>query len=92
LEDISANEMPDQCFDKFHHKNLHPGFMNVVCVKDVSGRAQQEGKVGSTGHELDCWMKTMSQPWTVAMATTILAAGPMPTSFRTPPRSRWLTR
>jgi hypothetical protein len=25
------------------------------CVKDVSGRIQQEGKVGSTRRELDCW-------------------------------------
>ena len=29
------------------------------CVKDVSGRIQQEGKVGSTRRELDCWMKTL---------------------------------
>jgi transposase len=27
------------------------------CVKDVSGRIQQEGKVGSTRRELNCWMK-----------------------------------
>ena len=26
------------------------------CVKDVSGRIQQEGKIGSTRRELDCWM------------------------------------
>ena len=37
------------------------------CVKDVSGRIQQEGKIGSTRRELDCWMKTLPQPWTVAM-------------------------
>jgi transposase len=30
------------------------------CVKDVSGRVQQEGKVGSTRRELDCWMKTLA--------------------------------
>jgi hypothetical protein len=42
------------------------------CVKDVSGRIQQEGKVGSTRRELDCWMKTLPQPWTVAMEGTNL--------------------
>jgi hypothetical protein len=44
------------------------------CVKDVSGRIQQEGKVGSTRRELDCWMKTLPQPWTVAMEATIFVA------------------
>jgi hypothetical protein len=29
------------------------------CVKDVSGRVQQEGKVGSTRRKLDCWMKRL---------------------------------
>jgi hypothetical protein len=29
------------------------------CVKDASGRIQQEGKVVSTRRELDCWMKTL---------------------------------
>src|SRR5258708_4597439 len=43
------------------------------CVKDVSGRIQQEGKVGSTRRELDCWMKTLRQPWTVAMEATIFS-------------------
>jgi hypothetical protein len=42
------------------------------CVKDVSGRIQQEGKIGSTRRELDCGMKTLPQPWTVAMEATIL--------------------
>src|ERR1700746_3085827 len=41
------------------------------CVKDVSGRIQLEGKVGSTRRELDCWMKTLPRPWTVAMEATI---------------------
>jgi len=44
------------------------------CVKDVSGRIQQEGKVGSTRRELDCWMKTLPQPWTVAMEATIFSS------------------
>ena len=30
------------------------------CVKDAAGRVQQEGKVGSTRRELDCWMKSSS--------------------------------
>jgi hypothetical protein len=37
------------------------------CVKDVSGRIQQEGKVGSTRRKLDCWMKTLPQPWSAGM-------------------------
>jgi transposase len=41
------------------------------CVKDVSGRICQEGKVGATRGELDIWIKTLPQPWTVAMEATI---------------------
>jgi len=43
------------------------------CVKDAGGQIQQEGKVGSTRRELDCWMKTLPQPWTVAMEATIFS-------------------
>jgi transposase len=43
------------------------------CVKDASGRIQQEGKVGSTRRELDCWMKTLPQPWSVGMEATIFS-------------------
>src|SRR3979490_1855837 len=43
------------------------------CVKDASGRIQQEGKIGSTRRELDCWMKTLPQPWMVAMEATIFS-------------------
>jgi transposase len=42
-------------------------------VKDVSGRIQQEGKIRSTRRELDCWMKTLPRPWTVAMEATIFS-------------------
>ena len=35
--------------------------------------ALQEGKVGSTRRELDCWMKTLPQPWTVSMEATIIS-------------------
>jgi len=40
-------------------------------VKDASGQVHQEGKVGATRWELDDWMKTLPQPWTVAMEATI---------------------
>ena len=43
------------------------------CVKDVSGQIPQEGRVGATRRELDCWMKTLPQPWTVAMEATIFS-------------------
>src|SRR5213080_2268252 len=41
------------------------------CVKDASGQAHQEGKVGATRCELDAWIRTLPQPWTAAMETTI---------------------
>jgi len=41
------------------------------CVKDASGRICQEGKVGATRWQLDIWIKTLPQPWTVAMEATI---------------------
>jgi hypothetical protein len=43
------------------------------CVKDVSGQIQQEGNVGSTRRELDCWMKTLPEPWIEAMEGTIFS-------------------
>jgi transposase len=41
------------------------------CVKDGSGQVQREGKVEATRWELDGWMKTLPQPWTVTMEATI---------------------
>jgi transposase len=41
------------------------------CVKDASGQVHQEGKVGATRWELDDWMRSLPQPWTVAMEATI---------------------
>jgi transposase len=41
------------------------------CVKDASRQVHQEGKVGATRWELDAWMETLPQPWTVAMEATI---------------------
>jgi transposase len=41
------------------------------CVKDAAGQVLQDGKVGSTRRELDCWIKTLPQPRTIAMEATI---------------------
>ena len=41
------------------------------CVKDASGQVHQEGQIGATRWELDGWMKTLPQPWAVAMEATI---------------------
>jgi transposase len=41
------------------------------CIKDASGQIHGEGKVGATRRELDCWMRTLPQPWKVAMEATI---------------------
>jgi transposase len=41
------------------------------CVKDAIGQVHQEGKIGATRHQLDAWMKTLPQPWTVARVATI---------------------
>jgi transposase len=37
----------------------------------ASGRVHREGKLGATRCELDGWMRTLPQPWTVAMEETI---------------------
>jgi hypothetical protein len=66
--------------------------MISYCVKDVSGRIQQEGKVGSTRRVLDCWMKGLPQSWMGRWRRRSSAAGSTIICFRTPPRSRWLTR
>jgi transposase len=41
------------------------------CIKDTSGHVLLEGKIGATRGELDSWMKTLPQPWSVAMEATI---------------------
>ncbi len=41
------------------------------CVKDGSGRIHAEGKIPATRFDLDLWMKTLPQPWTVAMEATL---------------------
>jgi hypothetical protein len=40
-------------------------------VKDTSGRIHQEEKSAQPRRELNDWMKTLPQPWTVAMEATI---------------------
>ena len=40
-------------------------------MKDASGKVHEEGQVGSTRWELDGWMKTLPQPWAVAMEAPI---------------------
>jgi hypothetical protein len=47
------------------------------CVKDASGQVHQEGQIGATRRELDSWMKTLPQPWTVAMEATIFTGWPL---------------
>jgi len=41
------------------------------CVKDGSGQIHRDGRIGATRQELDIWMKTLPQPWTVGMEATI---------------------
>ena len=41
------------------------------CVKDASGQVHREGTIGGNRNELDWWMKTLPQPWAVAMEATI---------------------
>src|SRR3982750_3041613 len=41
------------------------------CIKEVSGRVHGQGTIGATRRELDDWMKTLPQPWTVALEATI---------------------
>jgi transposase len=41
------------------------------CVKDISGQIQQRGTIAATRTELDGWVKTLPQPWMVAMEATI---------------------
>jgi hypothetical protein len=63
--------------------------MISYCVKDASGQVHQEGKVGATRWELDGWMKTLPQPWTVAMEATIFTGGSTIICCRMRNRSRW---
>ena len=44
------------------------------CVKDGSGRIYAAGSIPATRLTLELWMKTLPQPWTVAMEATIFTA------------------
>ena len=37
------------------------------CVKDRSGTMHSEGSLPATRCDLDCWTKTLPQPWSVAL-------------------------
>jgi hypothetical protein len=41
------------------------------CVKDAAGRVHKEGEIGSTRRDLDCWIRILPQPRTIAMEATI---------------------
>ena len=41
------------------------------CMKDASGGIHRQGTIGATRNELDTWIATLPQPWTVAMEATI---------------------
>jgi transposase len=41
------------------------------CMKNASGQIHRQGTIGATRNELDTWMGTLPQPWTVAMEATI---------------------
>jgi len=40
-------------------------------VKHVSGQIHRQGTIGATRNELDWWVKTLPQLWTVAMEATM---------------------
>lgn len=41
------------------------------CVKDSSGKIHFEGSLPATRLDLDDWLKTLPQPWSVAMEATV---------------------
>jgi transposase len=43
------------------------------CVKDSSGKIYAEGWIPAIRHDLDCWMKTLPQPWSAAMEATMFS-------------------
>jgi transposase len=43
------------------------------CIKDSSGKIYAEGWIPATRHDLDCWMKNLPQPWSVAMEATMFS-------------------
>ncbi len=47
--------------------------MISYCVKDSSGKIHSEGSIPATRLDLDCWLKTLPQPWTAAMEATLFS-------------------
>ena len=43
------------------------------CVKDGSGLMRSEGTIPATRFDLDCWIKTLPQPWSAAMEATMFS-------------------
>jgi len=41
------------------------------CVKDRSGQIHSQGSLLATRLDLDCWMKTLPQPWSAAMEASM---------------------
>lgn len=41
------------------------------CVKDSTGATHAEGSIPATRLDLDRWIKTLPQPWTGAITTTM---------------------
>ena len=44
------------------------------CMKDGSGEIYADGSIPATRFDPDCWVKTLSQPWTAAMEVTIFTS------------------
>lgn len=42
------------------------------CVKDSSGKVHSEGSLRAIRFDLDCWMKTLPEPWSAAIEATML--------------------
>ena len=47
--------------------------MISYCVKESSGKIHSEGSIPATRLELDCWLKTLPQPWSAAMEATLFS-------------------
>jgi len=47
--------------------------MISYCVKESSGKIHSEGSIPATRLDLDCWLKTLPQPWSAAMEATLFS-------------------
>jgi hypothetical protein len=53
--------------------DVHKKTINY-CVKNASGQIHRQTTNGATRNELDWWVKTLPQPWMVAMEATMFTA------------------